>query len=331
MRVAIIHNNPSQDGDLSETDVMRQVRLVGKALDELGATHAAIPVTRALGRFLDDVYGFGPDVAFNLAESVDGRDELHPNVPAVLELIDIPCTGSPAGSLWLTTDKVIAKEIMQARDIPTPEFWTYKGPLHSHQAGQNHAKGPWIVKPAAKDASIDIDEGAVFSSLDDLVEGLPERWARLGQEPLLIERYIHGREFGVSMLEGPGGVECLPPAEIVFCNYKEGTPRIVDWRAKWDPLAPSYQNTVRSFDLQPADGLLIEELKELAMRCWNAFRLKGYARVDLRVDEMKRPWVLEINANPCLSDDAGFMAAAMENGLMPKDIIRRILEAARPA
>ena len=347
MRVAIIYNAAAQDSDPSEMDVMRQVHLVEKTFDELGVTYAAIPVTRALGRFLDNIQRFRPDAAFNLVESLEGRDDLHPNVPAVLELIGLPCTGSSAWSLWLTTDKATAKEIMQAKGIPTPAFWTYPSVIrqrspHNRQAPpiqpltaiqsswQGDAKGPWIVKPATKDASIGIDEAAVFSSLDDLMRGLPERWKRFANEPLLIEEYIHGREFGVSMLEGPGGVECLPPAEIVFYNYAEGTPRIIDWKAKWDPSAPSYHNTVRSFDFPPTDGPLLEELKCLAMRCWDAFRLNGYARVDIRVDEMRRPWVLEMNANPCLSDDAGFMAAANEKGLMPRDVIARILEAARP-
>jgi D-alanine-D-alanine ligase len=70
-------------------------------------------------------------------------------------------------------------------------------------------------------------------------------------------------------------------------------------------------------------------LRELARQCWQLFALRGYARVDFRVDPQGRPWVLEVNTNPCLSPDAGFLAAAAQAGLSPMDVIRRIVEGAR--
>lgn len=331
MRVAIIYNAVSDDRDPSELDILSQVRLVGEALDVLGIKNTAIPVTRALGDLLNSLEKSGSDAVFNLVESVDGEDELHPDIAAVLELIGLPFTGSSARGLWLTTDKIMAKDIMRARGIPTPDSVAYHGrSLPFGLAKSLKDGGPWIIKPATKDASIGIDEGSILSSIGDIIKELPLRWKKFGLGPLLVEKYIHGREFNISMLADPCGVECLPPAEILFYNYPEGCPRIVDWQAKWDISARSYRDTVRSFDFPPRDLPLLEELKNIAMACWDAFGLSGYMRVDMRVDEDNRPWVLEINANPCLSDDAGFMAAAREGGLSAEEVVKRILEAAIP-
>ncbi|MGC9022770.1 MAG: D-alanine--D-alanine ligase family protein, partial [Dissulfurimicrobium sp.] len=289
MRVAIIYNAVDGNCDPSELDVLDQAQTVGKALDVLGVTYAALPITKIFKDLMYGIERFRPDIVFNLVESVSGKDELHPNIAAVLELIGLPFTGSSARGLWLTTDKIIAKEIMQARGIPTPDFWTYPEDMRpyrvcrtgewtaddhllacGHDVRCRKTGGPWIVKPAAKDASIGIDEDAVFSSADDLMAGLSSRWKAPDAKPFLVERYIHGREFNISMLERPGGVECLPPAEIVFRNHPKGRPKILDWQAKWDTSALSYHNTVRSFDFTPEDLPLLEKLKALAKACWKA-------------------------------------------------------------
>ena len=124
------------------------------------------------------------------------------------------------------------------------------------------------------------------------------------------EAYIDGREFNLSLLASKAGPQVLPPAEIRFEDYPEGKTRIVGYRAKWHESSFEYLHTVRSFEFPPEDDELLSRLKDLAVRCWSLFDLRGYARVDFRVDRDGRPWVLEVNVNPCLSPDAGFFAAA---------------------
>ena len=150
------------------------------------------------------------------------------------------------------------------------------------------------------------------------------RAERLGGE-VFAEAYIAGREFNLSVLAGPDGPEVLPPAEIHFVDYPDDRPRIVGYRAKWDSDSFEYHHTPRSFDFPPPDAPLLAELCRLARACWDLFGLRGYARVDFRVDETGQPWVLEINANPCLSPDAGFGAAAERAGLSFPAVIARIL------
>ncbi|MBK7406412.1 MAG: GNAT family N-acetyltransferase [Phycisphaerales bacterium] len=100
------------------------------------------------------------------------------------------------------------------------------------------------------------------------------------------------------------------------------------FRAKWEPDSFEYAHTIRRFDLSPADGPLLRRLGEVALQCWDVFELRGYARVDFRVDPSGRPWVLEVNANPCIAPDAGFMESAKRAGLRPEEVLARILEAA---
>jgi D-alanine-D-alanine ligase len=107
-------------------------------------------------------------------------------------------------------------------------------------------------------------------------------------------------------------------------------PRIVDYRAKWDEAAFEYHHTPRRFDFDSTDSRLLERLKTLARQCWHYFGLAGYARVDFRVDHEGNPWILEINANPCLSPDAGFAAALEKAGIAYVDAIGRIIDDGLP-
>ena len=147
-----------------------------------------------------------------------------------------------------------------------------------------------------------------------------------GGDDRFVERYIDGREFNLSLLASEEGqnVEVLPPAEIAFVDFPPGKPRIVGYAAKWRRDSYEYSHTPRQFGAERTEPLLAHMLSDLARQCWALFGLRGYARVDFRVDRWNRPWVIEINGNPCLSPDAGFMAAAKEAGLSPADVIRRI-------
>ena len=123
------------------------------------------------------------------------------------------------------------------------------------------------------------------------------------------ESYIDGREINVSLLANGAGVEVLPIAEIRFIDYPADKPRIVGYKAKWNEDSFEYRHTLRDFAIAKAEQALHTRLAALARTCWQLFDMRGYARVDLRVDPQGEPWVLEINANPCLSSDAGFAAA----------------------
>ncbi|HBB18312.1 MAG TPA: D-alanine--D-alanine ligase, partial [Syntrophus sp. (in: bacteria)] len=95
--------------------------------------------------------------------------------------------------------------------------------------------------------------------------------------------------------------------------------------SKWEEGSFEFNHTPRSFTFPETDAPLLLRLKELALRCWNLFDLRGYARVDFRVDKEGRPWILEVNANPCLSPDAGFLAATLHANLTFEEVLERII------
>ena len=128
------------------------------------------------------------------------------------------------------------------------------------------------------------------------------------------------------MMEGPNGVELLPIRETVFQGFDEGEPLITDYDAKWTPGSQPFNGTPRRFGLEQDEPELAAELNRLAVACWDLFRIDGYARVDFRVDRAGTPFILEVNMNPCISDDAGFAASAVAGGLTYDQMIGRIVE-----
>jgi D-alanine-D-alanine ligase len=143
------------------------------------------------------------------------------------------------------------------------------------------------------------------------------------------EEYIDGREFNISVLECDGQTLLLPMAEMTFVDYPQDKPRIVGYAAKWDENAPEYHASRREFPDLSAD-ILHSAITKAVLQCWNAFGLRGYARVDFRVDATGKPWVLEINANPSIAMDAGFTAAALQGGMSYNQFIEHIVRASLP-
>jgi D-alanine-D-alanine ligase len=325
MRVAILHNAVTHADRADARDVLAQVDAVRDALRVLAHESIVIPCDLDLEALRTRLVEAGPDAAFNLVESLGGMDRLIHLVPALLEALGVPFTGSSAQALCATTDKIFAKERLAAAGLPTPAWWTDGDPGRAAALLRPGARV--IIKPALTHASAGIDDGSIFACAapDDLVRAMD---ARGENGPWLAEEFIDGREFNLSLLSGPGGVQVLPPAEIRFDAFPPGKPRIVGYAAKWEELSFEYNNTPRSFDFSAEDRPLIENLSALALDCWTLFGLSGFARVDFRVDAAGRPWVLEINANPCLSPDCGFTAAAGRAGISFAQAVGRVLDAA---
>ncbi|MDP2840322.1 MAG: hypothetical protein Q8O11_09710, partial [Syntrophales bacterium] len=215
-----------------------------------------------------------------------------------------------------------AKRWLAAAGLPTPAWFT-----SSDMDEGLPVEGPWLIKSVWEHASIGLDEDSVLFGADRkrLLAEMDARYEALGGA-CLAEAYIDGREFNLSLLAGEGGPEVLPPAEIRFDGYPPGKVRVVGYRSTWEEGTFEFANTPRTFEFPAQDAPLLSQLKELARRCWKIFDLRGYARVDFRVDGAGRPWILEVNANPCLSPDAGFSAATLRAGLTFQDVLSRILK-----
>lgn len=334
MRVAVIHNASVPSDRPDEKDVLVQTEVVCAALKALGHRTEAVACTLDLDRIQRWIVRFAPDVVFNLVESLDGKGRLIHLFPFLLDAMGIPYTGAPAESILATSNKVKAKQHMSAAGIPTPE-WIELHPAGDH-GGRGEAEGArkdttWILKSIWEHASLGIDETGIVQT--QTTAEIPALLRLRSSGPggiCFAERFIDGREFNLSLLAGPCGPEILPPAEIIFQNYDAGRPRIVGYRAKWDDASFEFHHTPRRFEFSREDADLLAALRTSALTCWETFGLKGYARVDFRVDPLGRPWVLEVNANPCLSPDAGFAVALAKAGVPFSEAVRRIVEDSRP-
>lgn len=316
-KVTILYNAVDANCNPDEADVLHQVELVSHALNELGYLPEAFPLGNDLKRDLDKIKAGEPLFVFNLVESVFDKGELLYMGAAMLNALNIPFTGVPVEGLFITTNKVLTKKILKYNNIPTPDYFTVEE-VHRLKPGTRY-----LLKPVSEDGSVGLDEDAVFTTEQ---KEMLEKIKQLPTSHYFIEEFIEGREFNLSVLGGRNKVDVLAPAEMVFHNYPEGKPRMLGYRAKWDESSVEYKNTTRSFDgLSPASELY-RELVRLSLECWECFGLKGFARVDFRVDQNDNPFVIEINGNPCISPDSGFIAAAHRAGLSDKDVILRIIE-----
>jgi D-alanine-D-alanine ligase len=280
---------------------------------------------------------FNPDLAFNLVESLDGHGRLIHVVPAFLDTLGIIYSGSCTETLFLTSHKVLAKQRLSGAELPTPPWLNPLPPISGTTESTNlgiaddlQGKRPamqWIVKSLWEHASIGLDEtGDLLCNGESAAKNCMQQKASQMGGVCFAEKFVDGREFNLSLLSDKKGPQVLAPAEIVFDDYPVDKPRIVGYHAKWDIESYEFSHTPRRFEFPPGDEGLLATLSDLAVKSWHLFGISGYARVDFRVDTGGRPWILEVNANPCLSPDGGFAAAMAQSRLTLPTAVDRILQ-----
>jgi D-alanine-D-alanine ligase len=265
---------------------------------------------------------FRADAVFNMVESVFGQDSLAALAPAIFEGLSAPYTGNATAPMAVTGDKPLAKRMLRAAGLPTPDWCEPPG-----WDGLDDAR-TYIVKSATEDASLGLDDGAIVRGRA-AVTVQAARSADRHRGRWFAEAYVEGREFNVALLEGPEGLQVLPVPEMCFEDWPHAKPRIVGYDAKWAEGSDDAVKTVRTFGLERASPALARALSDLALETARLFGPRGYARVDFRTDADGRPFILEVNVNPCLDRQAGFAAAAAEAGLSYEAMIGSILASAQ--
>jgi len=312
LKVAVLHQAVSEGASAADLDVLVQSEAVAAALRGRGHDVVVLPVSLDLAALRASLVAVAPDVAFNLVEALGGTDRLMVLAPLLLEAMAIPYTGASPCTLFAVNDKIAAKRAMRAAGIPTPPWWTH----HGFKGGDIPPRA--IVKAVNEHASIGLsDDSVIVYETPEQLHAVIHAAERRTGHAHFAEAYVEGREFNLSVLLGERPM-VLPPAEIEFAAFQPGKPRIVGHAAKWDEHSFEYHHTPRSFTFPPSDAALLDRLRHLALRACEVFGVQGYARVDFRVDAAGEPWILEVNANPCLAPDAGF-AAALARADIPYD------------
>jgi D-alanine-D-alanine ligase len=303
--------------------IREEVSAIEESLRKAGLFPCVLSVDSFSKELVDTLTRISPRFVFNLCEEINGKPELEMCVAGMLELMSIPYTGSNPFALGLALNKFHVKQVLRTAGIPTARGYVrYPGQRLTIPRGMRF---PMCVKPSRQDASLGINSNSVCCTEERLEEQILYIHEVYRQEAL-IEEYLDGREFNVSVV-GDRNPEVLAISEISFAGLPDDEPRIVSYRAKWDEESPMYSNTV---PICPADitRRLENRIKDIAIRSYQCVGCRDYARVDLRTDSRGSLYVLEVNPNPDISPKAGFARAARAAGFSYSDIILRIGEMA---
>jgi D-alanine-D-alanine ligase len=322
MRVLVLHSDVAPDAPPDEQDTLATADAVAVALrarNHCVSLSSFVPDPLALERALAESQA---EIVFNLVESVLGQGDLAGVAPAMLERRGVPFTGATAAALACAADKPFAKRILVDAGLPTPR-WAAP-PSWDGLADDE----PYVVKSTTEDASLGLDDGAIATGRKAIFDRAALCATRFGGA-WFAEAYCPGREFNLSVLQESHAPRVLPIAETRFDDWDADRPRLVGYAAKWNAHSQECLKTPRRFGIERELPDLAASLRNLALRSWQVLGMRGYARVDFRLDAEGRPMILEINPNPCLEPQAGFAAAAQEAGIAYTELVERILGAGK--
>ncbi|HMQ10514.1 MAG TPA: D-alanine--D-alanine ligase [Oligoflexia bacterium] len=327
MKILILFSEAHTSNREDLLDTMLQVKEIKQSLHDLGYTIDTYAFSSSLGQTEETLKNIKPDCVFNLVESIDGRDANLHCATSLLEFLNLPYTGCPSYVLSLLNSKVRHKKWLQQLNLPTPDFLTFTDLVCKKPMLKLNQNDLYMIKSDTEHGSLGLNNDSVVQGKNQILQMIMHKKEQYKGD-WFAEKFIVGREFNISMLEQAHTSSCdvLPIAEMQFVGFPDTKHHIVDYEAKWHENSWVSQATQRSFVCTEKDKNLFTELKKLSKQCWDNFALRGAARVDVRVDEDGKPWILEINPNPCLTKDAGFMAAAQQMRLNHKDVIERLIQ-----
>lgn len=311
----IVAKHASDDDTEAEYDSAQTIDALAQAIASHGHQVVRLEATRDIIRTLPDA---GVDLVFNLAEGLNGRGrEAH--VPALLEMLDIPHTGSDAATMAVALDKHLAKAVVAAAGVPVPAGLIMRD---ADDAVPRDFPFPAIVKPNAEGSSKGVHPRAVVEDVAQLRAEVRAQLAKYRQ-PVLVEEFLPGRELTVALLGAHDDPRVLPPMEIVFVEPDTKHPVYsfgdkLDWTKKIRYDCPARMS--KAFEA---------EVKDVALGAWRALHCRDVARFDLRCDAQGRVRFIEVNTLPGMTPGWSDLCMIAEKaGLTYEALIGAILHAA---
>jgi D-alanine-D-alanine ligase len=324
MKIGILYNvvNELSRGNamdiIADQDVLNTVRGVEGALKAAGHDVRLIAVDDNL---YENLRASKLEMIFNLGEGIGSNIIAEAYIPAMLDMVGTPYTGSNFLTLSVCLDKAKTKQILLSMGLPTARFQIFKGAADELNLS---LKFPMIVKPIHEDASIGITNESVVKDEEQLRK-------RVGyvletyKQSALVEEFIDGREVNVSVIGNMDPI-ALPIEELQFQNMPEGSYNICSYQAKWMPETEEFKKTV---PVCPAalPKNVENRIKKLAVAAYKIMECQDYARIDIRIDKDNNPFILEVNPNPDIGPtDTAFTRAAAANDISYNELIKKILE-----
>ena len=323
MKVPIIYNKKSAEvsdvinifgPQTKEKYNHKTVELVASALEKGGHNvkkiEGNINVAESLRDFMPKVMaGERPGMVFNMAYGIQGQSR-YTHIPAMLEMLGIPYVGSGPQAHAVALDKVMSKVLFQQNNIPTPRFWFFSSPDEK----MDDVEYPVIVKPKMEAVSMGLRVVDNEIDLRDAVAYIIQEY----QQQALVEAFIAGREFAVGLLGNGPDQEVLPIVEMDF----KGDPQAI--QTKDDKLIKPIEK------ICPAEipGELAREIRSISQVSFYALGIHDFGRVDMRMDEKGKLFVLELNSMASLGLSGSYVTAAKAAGYSFQSLVNRMLDVA---
>lgn len=312
-------NQTNNIDEYAEWDTWETINAVK---DALSIYHNVILIEADENAF-DKLKTYRPDIVFNIAEGKNGYSR-ESQIPAILEMLNIPFTGSDSLTLGISLDKSRTKEILSYYNIPNSKFFVCE---NLSQLNGNNLNFPLFVKPICEGSSKGIFETSLTNDVNELKNEI-ERVVETYNQPALVEEFLPGREFTVAILGNGNQTKVLPIIEVRFDKYPAGVKPIYSYESKW--ILDTKENDFDVFDC-PAqlDNELEKKIIDNCLRTYKVLRCKDWSRIDVRLDRNGNPNIIEINPLPGIMPDpkenSSFPKAARAAGISYEDMINQVL------
>ena len=279
-----------------------------------------IAVHNNVSSIIDEIKKDRPDIVFNLVEEFNGKSYQERNVVSLLELMEIPYTGTGPAGMVLCKNKALTKKILSHHHVRISKFAVFT-------RGKKIKKllklpFPLIIKPLRDDASYGIAQASFVEKNEDLIERIKFIHDNLNEDAL-VEEYIDGRELYVSIL-GNDRLEVLPVREMKFREVPEAEPKIATFKAKWDQEYRKRWRINEGF-ADPLPAEMPKKIEKLCKKIYRILHISGYGRLDLRMSPQNELIIIEANPNPFLAADEDFAESAKKAGYGFEELIQRII------
>jgi len=305
----------------AEEDITTSALQIKKALEERGHYVELFDMNK-LTPTINQLARRNVDIVFNACERINHSSLLKPHASAILDILNIPYTGSNPIARANSIDKITTKKILQFHGIPTPQFdyaFSVNDKINSKLSY------PLIVKPANTDDSIGITQKSVVTNKRALSRQIREIITEY-KRPVLIEEFINGSELDIGLIGNRGNIKVLPIERTLFDKLPKGKWGIYSYEDKWGDTDIHKYFTVESPAKLSAKQMQLAS--EIAIDVFNALGCHDYARVEMRMDEDGNIYVIELNAHPTLEEDSYFGRVGGKLGLSFADMLQQIIEAA---
>jgi D-alanine-D-alanine ligase len=297
---------------LTEFDIL-------KVLTELGHEVKILGLFDNIQKLIKEINSFNPHFVFNLLEEFNQETQSDYKVLALLDMLRVKYSGCNPKGLLLARDKALSKKILKYHNIETPSFYTL--PRKKKRKLPKSMTFPLIVKCLYEEASYGIAKASIVHNKAKLQERVKYIHEKLDQDAI-IEEFIPGREIYVGVI-GSKKLTTLPAWELSFKNVDFPENEIYSSQAKWNKAYRQRKGIDTSAAVLTKD--LEEKINKVVKKAYQVLNLSGYARIDLRICEDNKVYILEANPNPNIAYDDEFARSADHQGISYPELITRLL------